>query len=110
MMRTLVLALALLAACKDESHDTTGDSSSSSGVPNFTDCTDCPVGGPVVCPEGQVCASIVPGSGGVCMLACNVDDPSQCVVNGIVAGTCKIFPSDIAACNNSDNGPVCPPG
>lgn len=88
MMRTLLLALALLAACRDDDgRDDEG--SSSSGGPNFTVCTDCPIGGPSVCPEGQVCASILPGSGGVGMLACADGETDPCVFDGIVTGTCK---------------------
>ena len=37
------LLLVCLAACKEDGRD---DSSSSSGGPTFTVCTDCPVGGP----------------------------------------------------------------
>lgn len=63
-----------------------------------------------ICPEGQVCVSITPGSGGVCMLACISDDPEPCVNDGIVTGTYKAFSNnEVHACNNPDNVPVCPP-
>lgn len=89
MMRTLLLAMAMLAACKDD--DSRDDEGSSSTGPNFTVCTECPIGGPPVCPEGQVCASILPGSGGVCMLTCADDGADPCVFDGIVTSTCKAF-------------------
>ncbi len=109
MIRTLLLALALLAACRDDDGRDDEGSSSTSG-PNFTVCTECPIGGPAVCPEGQVCASILPGSGGACMLACADDETDPCVFDGIVTGTCKAFsPGETRACNSPDNGPVCPP-
>ena len=103
-----LLTLALLAACSDDGRD--ASSSSSSIGPNFTVCTICPIGGEGVCPEGQVCASILPGSGGLCMLACSDSDPEPCVFDGVVTGTCKKFsPDETRACNSPDNGPVCPP-
>lgn len=104
--RALLLAFGLVA-CHEEGRDH-GSSSTGSTGHDVTVCTACPAGG--ACPEGQVCASITPGSGGVCMLACSDDEPEPCVVDGIVTGTCKAFSNDeTLACNNPDNGPVCLP-
>ena len=104
--RVLLLAFGLVA-CHEEGRDN-GSSSTGSTGPDFTVCAACPAGG--TCPEGQVCASITPGSGGVCMLACNDAEPDPCVYNGIVTGTCKAFsPNETRACSSPENGPVCPP-
>ena len=104
--RVLLLALCLVA-CHEEGRDNGSNSTGSTG-PDLTACVACPAVGS--CPEGQVCASLTPGSGGVCMLACTVDDPTPCVFDGIVTGTCKTFsPDETYACSNPDNGPVCPP-
>lgn len=101
--------LALLLGCKEDSRrgdNETGESSS--GGPSYTDCQDCPVGG-ATCPDGQVCASVLPGQGGVCMLACDVDAPDACLLDGATVGECKAFhPDDITACNDPERGPVCP--
>jgi hypothetical protein len=107
-LRAVVLLLAL-GGCHDDDGRDKGSSSGSTG-PNFTVCTPCPIGGPVVCPAGQVCASITPGSGGLCMLACTDAEPEPCVFEGIVTGTCEKFsPDETRACSSPDNGPVCPP-
>ena len=102
--RVLLLAFGLVACHEPEGRD---NESSSTG-PDFTVCTACSGGG--ACPTGQVCASITPGSGGVCMLACSNDETDPCVYDGIVTGMCEAFsPNETRACSNSDNGPVCLP-
>ena len=102
----LLLALGL-AGCQDEGRDN-GSSSPGSTGPDFTACVACP--GVGACPAGQVCASVTPGSGGVCMLACSDDDAEPCVFDGIVTGTCdKFAPNETRACRNVNSGPVCPP-
>jgi hypothetical protein len=103
--RLLLLAFGLVA-CHEEGRDN-GSSSGSTG-PDFTVCAACADAG--ACPQGQVCASITPASGGVCMLACSDGEPEPCVFDGIVTGTCETFsPNETRACSSLDNGPVCPP-
>ena len=104
LSRAAALALALLAACSDDGHDT-GRPSTTTG-PNLTVCTDCPVNR--MCPEGQVCASYFAGSGSVCMLACSESDPESCMYEGLLTGTCTKF-GKTWACSDPNNGPVCPP-
>lgn len=103
--RVLLLAFGLVA-CHEDGRDNESISTGSTG-PDFTVCAACPGSG--TCPAGQVCASVTPGSGGVCMLACSDDDPNSCVYEGIMTGTCKTFsPNETLACNG-ELGPVCPP-
>lgn len=105
-VRVLLLAFGLVA-CHEEGRDNASNSTGSTG-PDFTVCAACAGAG--ACPEGQVCASIAPGSGGVCMLACSDDEPEACVYDGILTGTCETFsPNNTRACSSLDNGPVCPP-
>lgn len=109
MTRGAAILVALLLACKEDSRrDDESTGVESSGGPSYTDCQDCPIGGST-CPDGQVCASVLPGGGGVCMLACEVAAPDVCVLDGEVTGECKAFhPDGITACNHPERGPVCP--
>jgi len=107
MFKPALLVAFLLTACKDPERDPDPETGSSSSG-SFDDCQECPVGGST-CPDGQVCAAVLPSGGGVCMLACDMSDPKPCLVDGVSTGSCKAFyPAPLTACNNEDNGPVCP--
>lgn len=103
-MRTLLL-LAVLCGCSDDGGREPGESSF--GGPMLGSCfDDCPIGGPDVCGDGMVCASIVPGGGGNCMIACTPGSPDACVVDGYLIGRCRVYSPDTYACEGQ-NGPVC---
>lgn len=108
-MKTCVLVLLVALGCGDATSGDAQTTTSDTGGDSFTVCESCPIGGST-CPAGQVCAAVSPAGGGVCMLACSANDPDPCTYKGIVTGACKEFyPDKILACNDPDNGPVCPP-
>ena len=108
---SLLIFATLLSGCGDDVPGSSGSSSSTGSTePSFTDCQDCPIGGTDVCPAGQVCVSRIPGSGGICVLACEQDNPEPCTFKGVKVGGCEPFsPDDTPACTDPDNGAVCPP-
>lgn len=108
--RLIILGFLLAASCGDNGPDPTGSTGPvNTTEPDLTDCQVCPIGGNE-CPAGQICVSRVPGSGGICVLACEQDKPEPCTYNGAVVGTCEPFsPNDTPACSDPELGPVCPP-
>lgn len=102
-----LLVAALLCSCGDDRDDTTSPSDEDTGT-SFSVCTDCPLGAGYGCPDGQICAAITPGGGGVCLLACDQAPAADCNFEGEIVGQCKMF-GDAMACNDATNGPVCPP-
>lgn len=105
--RIALLVAALLCSCSDDTGETATSASEDTGT-NFTVCSDCPLGAGYGCPDGQVCAAITPGGGGVCLLACDQSPAPECSFEGSIVGQCKMF-GDAMACNDAMNGPVCPP-